>query len=339
LADIPNIEDERILATWGGGEDAALWKIDDRRLGVLTVDFITPVVDDPYLWGQVAAANSISDVFAMGGRPIVALNVVGFPTKKLELDVLKKILAGGFSKTREAGAFLAGGHSVQDDEPKYGLVVYGEVDADRIWRTSGARAGDVLILTKPVGTGIAITGIKADMIDIPETATEATRWMTTLNDVPRAFSDDLRREVHAATDVTGFGLTGHILDMLGEGGLDFHLSPRDVPVLPGVLDLANAGLVPEGTYRNRAAYEDRVQIEGERDDAEADVLFDAQTSGGLLLAAAPQRAEEMLSACREAGFVRAAIIGKFAPGDAKIKVKGQGTSPLRGVGRSPMVLA
>jgi selenide,water dikinase len=327
LAEIPNIENERILATWSGGEDAALWKIDDRRLGVLTVDFITPVVDDPYLWGQVAAANSIGDVFAMGGRPLVALNVVGFPTKKLELDVLKKILAGGFSKTREAGAFLAGGHSVQDDEPKYGLVVYGEVDAEEVWRTSGAREGDALILTKPVGTGIAITGIKADMIENPETVSEAIQWMTKLNDVPRAFSGGLRREVHAATDVTGFGLTGHILDMLDgrgfddEGRLDFHLSLHTLPLLPGVLDLANAGLIPEGTYRNRIAYEDRVQImEGKCGDAEIDLLFDAQTSGGLLLAVSPHRAEETLSACRRAGFHRAAVIGTFSRGSGKIHV-------------------
>jgi selenide,water dikinase len=321
LAEIPNIENERILATWSGGEDAALWKIDDRRLGILTVDFITPVVDDPYLWGQVAAANSIGDVFAMGGRPIVALNVVGFPTKKLELDVLKKILAGGFSKTREAGAFLAGGHSVQDEEPKYGLVVYGEVDADEVWRTSGAGEKDLLILTKPIGTGIAITGIKADMIENPETAAEATRWMTALNDVPRAFSAGLRRSVHAATDVTGFGLTGHILDMLSGGDLDFRLSLRDLPLLPGVLDLANTGLIPEGTYRNRVAYEDRVQIEGDFEDAEIDLLFDAQTSGGLLLAVSPDRAEEALSACRGAGFDRAAIIGEFSRGSGKIKVE------------------
>jgi selenide,water dikinase len=321
LAEIPNIENERILATWSGGEDAALWKIDGRRLGILTVDFITPVVDDPYLWGQVAAANSIGDVFAMGGRPIVALNVVGFPTKKLELDVLKKILAGGFSKTREAGAFLAGGHSVQDEEPKYGLVVYGEVDADEVWRTSGAGEKDLLILTKPIGTGIAITGIKADMIENPETAAEATRWMTALNDVPRAFSAGLRRSVHAATDVTGFGLTGHILDMLSGGDLDFRLSLRDLPLLPGVLDLANTGLIPEGTYRNRVAYEDRVQIEGDFEDAEIDLLFDAQTSGGLLLAVSPDRAEEALSACRGTGFGRAAVIGEFSRGSGKIKVE------------------
>jgi selenide,water dikinase len=256
----------------------------------------------------------------MGGRPVVALNVVGFPTKKLELNVLKKILAGGFAKTQEAGAFLVGGHSVQDEEPKYGLVVYGEVNADEVWRTSGAREGDVLVLTKPIGTGVVITGIKADMIENPETVKEAVGWMTKLNDLPRVFSQDLRLAVHAATDVTGFGLTGHILDMLDEGGLDFCLSFRDLPILPGSLDLANVGLIPEGTYRNRIAYEDRVQVEGKRDDGETDLLFDAQTSGGLLLAVPPAKGEEILSACRGAGFGRAAIIGEFSRGSAKIKV-------------------
>jgi selenide,water dikinase len=321
LADIPPVDDERILAAWGGGEDAALWKIDGRRLGVLTVDFITPVVDDPYVWGQAAAANSISDVFAMGGRPIVALNIVGFPTKQLELDVLKKILAGGLSKTRESGAFLVGGHSVQDDEPKYGLAVYGEVDADKIWRTAGAREGDVLILTKPLGTGIAVTGIKADMAD-PRTAAEAERWMTALNDLPPRLSDadGLHRAVHAATDVTGFGLTGHVLDMLGrdEKRLGLRLSLRDVPLIEGVLGLANMGLIPEGAYRNRAAYEDRVEYEASPGRAEIDVLFDPQTSGGLLLAVSAESAEAMLQACRKAGFDRAAQIGVFVPNGGKI---------------------
>jgi selenide,water dikinase len=316
LADIPPADDERILATWSGGEDAALWKIDDRRLGVLTVDFITPVADDPYVWGQIAAANSLSDVFAMGGRPVVALNVVGFPTKKLGLDILKKILDGGLSKTREAGAFLVGGHSVQDDEPKYGLAVYGEVTEDKVWRTGGARDGDALILTKPLGTGIAVTAVKAGMAENPETVSEAIRWMTKLNDLPPRLPEALHRAVHAATDVTGFGLAGHVLDMLGDG-LDLDLFQRDVPLITGVLELADMGLVPEGAYRNRAAYEGRVETSGKR--READLLFDAQTSGGLLLAVSPERAEEMLAVCRAAGFDAAAVIGRFASGGGRIR--------------------
>ena len=291
------------------------------------MDFITPVVDDPYVWGQIAAANSISDVFAMGGRPVVALNVVCFPTDTLSLDILEKILEGGFLKMREAGAFLVGGHSVRDEEPKYGLVVYGEVDKDRVWRTTGAEAGDLLILTKPIGTGIVATAVKAGAVETAEnpSVTEAVRWMTTLNDVPLKMPDGLCRAVHAATDVTGFGLTGHILDMLsaqGEGvRLGFRLSLRDVPLLPGVLDLACEEFVPGGTYRNREAYDDRVKIGGNFSSAETDVMFDAQTSGGLLLAASPAHVGEILEACAAAGFTSAAIIGEFAPGEGTIDVR------------------
>jgi len=195
------------------------------------VDFITPVVDDPFTWGQIAAANSISDIFAMGGRPLVALNVVCFPTKYLELDVLKKILEGGFERVRQSGAFLVGGHSVQDDEPKYGLAVYGEADKDKLWRTSGAKPGDKLILTKPIGTGIAITAIKAGMIEDEATQTEASESMKKLNILD--LSDELHRSVHAATDVTGFGLAGHLADMLGNN-VGCSLFLKSIPSIKGV---------------------------------------------------------------------------------------------------------
>ena len=314
------VESDRVLAAWSGGEDAALWTLDERRIGILTVDFITPVVDDPYTWGQVAAANSISDVFAMGGKPIVALNVVGFPTKALSLDVLKRILEGGFERTRAAGAFLVGGHSVQDDEPKYGLVVYGEVERDAIWRTVGGQPGDKLVLTKPIGTGIAITAIKADMIEQEATRTEAIRWMTTLNSLPLDMPGSLHHAVHAGTDVTGFGLAGHILDMLSDGTVDCRLSLNDVPVLPGVRELADMGLVPEGAYRNRAAYEDQVDIEGSFSQSALDMLFDAQTSGGLLLAVAPEKAGELVAFAEEHGFCHAAVVGTLTKGTGRLCV-------------------
>ena len=314
------VESDRVLAAWSGGEDAALWTLDERRIGILTVDFITPVVDDPYTWGQVAAANSISDVFAMGGKPIVALNVVGFPTKALSLDVLKRILEGGFERTRAAGAFLVGGHSVQDDEPKYGLVVYGEVERDAIWRTVGGRPGDKLVLTKPIGTGIAVTAIKADMIEQEATRTEAIRWMTTLNSLPLDMPAALHSAVYAGTDVTGFGLAGHILDMLSDGTVDCRLSLSDVPVRPGVKELADMGLVPEGAYRNRAAYEAQVDIEGTFSRSALDMLFDAQTSGGLLLAVAPEKAGELIAFAKERGFIHAAVIGTLTGGTGRVRV-------------------
>ena len=320
MADIPRVESDRILATWSGGEDAALWTIDDRRLGVLTVDFITPVADDPRIWGQIAAANSISDVFAMGGHPIVALNVVGFPSNSLELEVLKEIMEGGFEKVRESGAFLVGGHSVQDEEPKYGLVVYGEVNRDKLWRTVGARPDDLLLLTKPLGTGIAITGIKAGMIEDPRTETEAIRWMTRLNDLPLHLPETLHSAVHAATDVTGFALAGHVLDMLSDGTLDCELTLSKLPLLPGVLDLADMGLVPEGTYKNREAYEGQADLEGEAPLSLLDILYDAQTSGGLLLAADPSRADELLTLCHTLGLEAATVIGAFSKGTGRLKL-------------------
>ena len=283
----------------------------------MTIDFITPVVDDAFTWGQIAAANSISDVFAMGGRPIVALNVVCFPTKYLELDVLRHVLEGGFERVRTAGAFLVGGHSVQDDEPKYGLVVYGEAEKSKLWRTVGAKHGDKLILTKPLGTGIAITAIKAEMIENEATRIQATESMKKLNAIN--LPDELHKHVHAATDVTGFGLAGHLADMLGEN-LDCNLYLERLPAIQGVKDLADMGLVPEGAYRNQAAFERFVEINSKVERASMDLLYDAQTSGGLLLAVAPEKSDALLNHIREQGFERAEIIGEFITGTRRIKI-------------------
>ena len=311
----------RILASWSGGEDAALWTLDDKRIGILTIDFITPIVDDAYTWGQIAAANSISDVFAMGGRPVVALNVVNFPTKLLSLDILKLILDGGYAKTREAGAFLVGGHSVQDDEPKYGLVVYGEVENNKIWRTTGAKCGDKLILTKPLGTGIAATAIKASMIEDKRTELEAVKYMTMLNSLPLYMNDELHDAVHAATDVTGFGLAGHALDMLSDNLIDLELNLNALPAITGVKELADMGLVPEGAYRNRAEYESRVDfINNAHSVSSIDLMFDAQTSGGLLLAASPDKADEIVELAKLKGFDKACVIGEFVQGSGRIKL-------------------
>ncbi len=312
---IPQVYGDRVLASWNGNEDAAVFELDDKRYGILTVDFITPVVDEPFTWGQIAAANSLSDVFAMGGRPIVALNVVCFPTKYLELDVLKSVLEGGFERVRTAGAFLVGGHSVQDDEPKYGLVVYGEADKSELWRTSGAVEGDNLILTKPLGTGIAVTAIKAEMIEDPSTFTEATESMKKLNMIN--LPDDLHGAVHACTDVTGFGLAGHLSDMLGKN-LNCNLRVESLPSITGVKELADMGLVPEGAYRNMAAYQDNVDVEGEFAQSDIDMIYDAQTSGGLLLAVSPEKSSEVLNHIRKKGFDRAEIIGAFTEGAGRI---------------------
>jgi len=261
-------------------------------------------VDDAYTWGQIAAANSISDVYAMGGKPIIALNVVGFPLKKAPLSVLKSILNGGLDKIKESGAILAGGHSVQDDEPKYGLVVYGEVNVNKKWLTRGALEGDLLILTKPLGVGVITTAIKADMIEKEESMHEAVRSMSKLNDLPMRLTPELWSAVHACTDVTGFGLAGHALDMLTGSDLDIEIYGDSLPIIVGAQDLADSGLMPEGAYRNRIAYQELVT-------KYMDMLYDAQTSGGLLMAVSPEYAGDLMDFCRCNGFPHTSIIGKF----------------------------
>ena len=309
-----------MITSWSSGEDAALWRIDENRAGILTLDFVTPIVDDPFQWGQIAAANSLSDVFAMGGKPFIALNIVGFPVKTLPLEVLERVISGGNDKVREAGAFLMGGHSVEDEEPKYGLAVYGEVRLDRIWKVTGAKAGDHLILTKPVGTGVISTAIKADMVEDPQGPEESIKWMSTLNDLPLRINDDILAHVHACTDVTGFGLAGHSLDMLSLKDLDLILGLGDIPLLPGAIDLADMGLLPAGTYNNRIQYEGRVERKDNFPETLVDMIFDAQTSGGLILAVDPSITPTMLKSLHQAGFERTTLIGSFTEGEGRIKL-------------------
>ena len=318
LQNLPRPHSNLLLTDWASGEDAAVWTIDSRRAGILTVDFITPIVDDPRNWGAIAAANSLSDVYAMGGRPLVALNVVCFPSKKLDITVLQSILEGGTAKINEAGAFLAGGHSVEDDEPKFGLVVFGEVPIERIWKVTGAQADDALILTKPIGTGVIATAIKADMASAPYSTDEAIRWMTTLNDVPARLASDLMCHIHACTDVTGFGLVGHALDMVSGRGLDAAISVPSLPLLSGVIDLAEMGLLPAGTYGNRITYRDRVREETSCPETHIDMAFDAQTSGGLLLAVGGDNAIVVRDAIRTLGFSQTEIIGRFREGTGSV---------------------
>ena len=276
-------------------------------------------MDDPRRFGEIAAANSLSDVFAMGGRPLIALNVVGFPTSCQPIGVLQEILAGGADKVIEAGAVLAGGHSVQDEEPKYGLVVFGEVRTGEEWRVDGARAGDALILTKPLGTGIAATAIKAGLLP-QDAASEAIKNMCQLNDLSgTGISRDLRGCIHACTDVTGFGLAGHALDMTGEG-LTLNIRASALPILPGVLDMSVMGLIPAGGYSNREHSGALAAIEtsDEMKTFVSDILFDPQTSGGLLLAVERDAAEEMLTALKGL-FPHSAVIGEFSAGTRHIR--------------------
>jgi selenide,water dikinase len=284
----------------------------------MTLDFITPIVDDPELWGRIAAANALSDVFAMGGRPFVALNIVGFPVHCEPLELLESVLRGGQSKVIEAGAVLAGGHSVEDEEPKYGLAVFGEVRRDRIWRVSGARPGDVLMLTKPLGTGLCTTAVKAEMAGLLDTK-PVFDSMARLNDLPRHLDDDLHLAVHACTDVTGFGLAGHLLDMLFGDGVDCVLDPEALPAFPGVLEVADMGLIPAGSYRNRELYSPRIDGLEKLPLKLQDLLFDPQTSGGLLLAADPESSRLLLELCRSGCAPECRMIGRIREGSGKIR--------------------
>lgn len=282
------------------------------------MDFITPVVDSPEYFGKIAAANSLSDVYAMGGRPLIALNVVCFPTDCEPLDILKEILEGGARKAIEAGAMLAGGHSVQDEEPKYGLVVFGEVKKDMMWTVGTAKPGEVLILTKPIGTGIAVTAIKAGLF-AEENIDAAVQSMAQLNSIPKVLSEDICRAVTACTDVTGFGLAGHALDLLSDG-TSLEIEMERLPLLPGIGEMADMGLIPAGAYRNKEHSGSKVINESKMGIFAEDLLFDPQTSGGLLIAIPSVREKELLEQLHAGGFANSVRIGKFVPGDNLIKL-------------------
>ncbi len=254
-----------------------------------TADFITPVVDDAETWGRIAAANALSDVYAMGGKPLAALNLVCWP-KELPPELLADVLAGGAAVTSEAGCLLVGGHTVEDKEPKYGLAVIGTVHPDRIVRNQGARPGDLLYLSKPLGTGIIATAVKAKLAKDDE-IDAAVRSMTRLN--RNASEAALAASAHAMTDVTGFGLAGHLSEMLGsEGQLGVEISLGLLPLLPGTIEHMRMGMIPGGAYRNRDAYAERIQVAKGVEDGGEIILFDPQTSGGLLMAVNPARVDE-----------------------------------------------
>lgn len=283
-----------------------------------TVDFFTPIVDDPYLFGQIAAANAISDVYAMGATPILGLAIAGFPTDKLPLDVLESILRGGADKAAEAGFSVAGGHTIIDDVPKYGLVVTGVVAVDKLVRNSTAKEGDLLYLTKPIGNGILVSAHRAlspkrFFRDQPPSLDEAVRWMTMLNrDASKAM---VGAGASAATDVTGYGLIGHLLEMCEGAGLGAEIRTGDVPVLASARDLLARGFRPEGTVRNVKNFRDRVRLPASESDLT--LMCDAQTSGGLLIAISSHRAPALEAKLGESGLFYARV-GKMTTDAGRI---------------------
>jgi selenide, water dikinase len=303
-----------LLAGHRGFEDAGVFRLDAERALVQTVDFFPPIVDDPRWFGRIAAANSLSDVYAMGGRAITVMNLVGWP-KELPLELLGEVLAGGLEKTVEAGAVLCGGHSIVDAEVKYGLSVTGLVHPQRFWRNGGARAGDVLVLTKPLGMGPISTAIKRERCS-PELALAAMQQMATLNKVACEAVRDL--VVHGATDVTGFGLVGHSLEMAEGAGLRLELQASALPVLAGALELVRDGVMSGGCKRGKAHYGPKVAFGAGVDPALADLVFDAETSGGLLLAVAAADAATVVRRLRDAGAPCHAEIGRFEPAAAGV---------------------
>ena len=289
-----------------GAEDAGIYRIGESLALVETTDIITPLVDDPFTFGRIAAANALSDVYAMGGRPVTAMNLAFFPSCTLPTSVLASILAGGADALREAGACLVGGHTVEDHELKFGLAVTGLIDPSRIVRNCTARPGDLLILTKPLGTGIVSTAIKAEMI-APALEAEAIGWMTQLNAAAAELMVQCRAT--AATDVTGFGFIGHACEMALGAGLTFRINLAQVPIMAGVAELVNDGLIPAGCYRNREHY--AALVSGITGDTLLP-LFDPQTSGGLLIALSPDNARAFLARSATAGAF-ALCIGEVEP--------------------------
>ena len=304
--------DPRILVDAATRDDAAVFRLAPDRAIVATVDFFTPIVDDPYDFGRIAAANAFSDVYAMGATPLFALNLVGWPRDTLPLSLLGDVLRGAADVARDAGAFVLGGHSIDDPEPKFGMVAIGEAHPDRIVTNAGARPGDALVLTKPIGTGILATALKRDLID--QAALEpAVTAMTTLNaGAARAMT---ATGVHAATDVTGFGLLGHLHQLLAASGAAAELDAAAVPLLPGARELVGRDAVPGGTKRNLDAMRDHVTFDSV-DDPIRVLLADAQTSGGLLIAVAPERLAALLDALAREGTPTRAVIGRVTPGPA-----------------------
>jgi selenide,water dikinase len=288
-------------------DDAGVYQITDDIALIQTVDFFTPIVDDPYWFGQIAAANALSDVYAMGGVPKTAMNLVAFPVKDMELSVLRRILEGGLDKLAEAGVSLVGGHSVEDKELKYGLSVTGLIHPDKILSKKGFEPGDKIILTKPLGTGIINTAVKGGLAS-NAIIERVTKMMAMLNrdaaEVMRAF------RVHACTDVTGFGLLGHLCEMVVDSGFGIRLYNGKIPVYPEAREYAVMGLVPAGTYNNKAFRESFVEYDTGIDDITGDILFDAQTSGGLLIIVHPDDADRLVAALLDRGVTDAAIIGE-----------------------------
>jgi selenide, water dikinase len=306
-----------VLVDASTSDDAAVYRIDSDRALVATVDFFTPIVDDPYDFGRIAAANALSDIYAMGARPLFALNLIGFPRDLLGRGILEEIVRGGGDVALEAGIAVIGGHSVDDAEPKFGMCVLGEANPADLARNSGARPGDLLVLTKPIGTGVIGTAIKRGTAS-DDVVRDAVASMTTLN--RGAAEAMLAVGVSAATDITGYGLLGHLRNMLRASGVGARIDAGAVPLLPGTAELAAAGCIPGGTRRNLEDVAGDVEWDSSLDELQRLLLCDAQTSGGLLIAVAPERADRLVAELIALRTPTAALIGSIDDTAGRIRV-------------------
>ena len=299
--------DENVIVGLDRSDDAGVYRVNDDLALIQTVDFFTPIVDDPYWFGQIAAANALSDVYAMGGTPKTAMNLVGFPLEKMDISILREIIQGGVDKIKEAGVVLLGGHSVDDPELKYGLSITGFIHPDRVLTKQNLKAGDKLILTKPLGTGIVNTAIKGGLAS-QETIERVTRLMARLNRKPAEIMS--RYEVHACTDITGFGLLGHLAEMVTGSGQSIRLLGDAIPMIPEAREYGQMGFVPAGAYRNREFREGMVEFGRSVDRLTQDILFDPQTSGGLLISVSRDVSESLVRELKSDGVPEAVIIGE-----------------------------
>jgi len=310
LRDLPVSSDPRVLVGFGTNDDAGVYRLSDELALVQTVDFFTPIVDDPYDFGRIAATNALSDIYAMGGTPITALNIAAYPMELLGPDTLARILAGGADVARAAGVALLGGHTVKDDEPKYGMAVTGTIHPARIVTNAGARAGDILVLTKPLGTGILGSALKKDAIDAAQMA-ECIRWMTTLN--ANAAKAMLAARAHAATDVTGYGLLGHGYEMARASGVRLRIGASQVPVYELAREMVRRGITPGGTRDNAEEHAAFVTFDAAVPADVRAIFSDAQTSGGLLIAIGPDDLHALLAGL-DGTDALPAVIGSVDPG-------------------------
>lgn len=308
LEQLPQPDDENLLVGTNTADDAGVYKISEDQALIQTVDFFTPIVDDPYMFGQIAAANALSDVYAMGGTPLTALNIVGFSTGVLEPEILTEILKGGYDKIKESGALIVGGHTATDEELKYGLSITGTVHPDKVVTNTGAKVGDKLILTKPIGTGIISTALKNGK-DLGKLTQLVSETMATLNKTASAVMQQVG--VNACTDITGFGLMGHASEMAAGANLGILIFASKVPIFNEALQLVDEGFVPGGTRSNEYFLEDKVRFETALPDNLKTLLFDAQTSGGLLISVAAEKEQLLVSELKKQGVQTVEVIGEL----------------------------